>query len=166
MKRTLPDPNVLVASRAIRPCSPMAVSWTAKTSAPALALATAECHWNPGRFIHTSTLSSAVSASFVSKLLRPASVSSMRMALRVPIPSGLVGSRTTGIRGSSGVWARLCWLPCEPGIKTNPLAWNSTNPRIIWHCSSVNCPFSVPTSPRKTTSYFESSSSEAGNSLM
>ena len=76
MKRTLPAPKVRVTSSGSRPNSLEASLWTQRTSLPALARSTGAYHWKPGSPSQTSALSSWVSASLVSRLRRPSSVSS------------------------------------------------------------------------------------------
>ena len=58
---------------------------------PALARSTGAYHWKPGSPSQTSALSSCVSASLVSRLRRPSSVSSKWLAIREPQPPGWVG---------------------------------------------------------------------------
>ena len=66
----------------LRPCA------RPGTSVPALARSTGAYHWKPGSPSQTSAFSSSVSASLVSRLRRPVSVSSKWLGVREPQPPG------------------------------------------------------------------------------
>ena len=76
MNSTLPAPKVRVTRSGSRPELVGRVLVHASTSLPALARSTGAYHWKPGSPSQTSALSSWVSASLVSRLRRPSSVSS------------------------------------------------------------------------------------------
>ena len=77
-----------MTSSGSRPYSFDASLWTQSTSLPALARSTGAYHWKPGSPSQTSALSSCVSASLVSRLRRPSSVSSKWLGVREPQPPG------------------------------------------------------------------------------
>ena len=80
-----------------RPCGRTARRCRPWLAAPAR---TTESRADPSQ---TSTLSSCVSASLVSRLRRPSSVSSKWLGVREPQPPGCAGSSTTGHRSPSSV---------------------------------------------------------------